>query len=149
MSNQDSFSTANTTNVTQAAAPAAPLTASEERTWAMLAHLASVLSIFTFWLLGPVAAGVIWLVYRDRSKYVSGQALQSTLFQVAALFVNAFVWGTTVALMPFLVGFCLIPAAMLVSLGLILYPLYGAYACSQGRPFRYFIIGDVVAGLHS
>ena len=144
MDNPNTFSSASSSS-----GPAPALTQSEERTWAMLAHLASLASLASLWLLGPVVAGLIWLLYRERSRYVAHQALQSVLFQLATLFVNWAVWGVTIALMPFIVGLCLIPAAMLVTLVLTVYPLAGAYETAQGRPFRYAIIGDVVTGLQS
>lgn len=143
MNNQEMFSSSSPS------APVPALTQSEERSWAMLAHLASLLSLASLWLLGPLAAGLIWLIYRDRSRYVAHQALQSALFQLASLFVNAAVWGVTAALSAIVIGLCLIPLAMLVTLVTIVYPLVGAYQTAMGRPFRYAVIGDMVTGLLS
>ena len=54
----------------------------DENTWSVLAHLSVFLNLFTGFL-GPVAALVIWLMYRDRSPRVSFHALQSLWYQVA------------------------------------------------------------------
>ena len=53
----------------------------EERTWALLAHLSIFLNLFTG-LLGTAAALVIYLVYKDKSRYVTYQALQAIIFQL-------------------------------------------------------------------
>jgi len=58
-----------------------PLSVSEERTWAMLAHLSVLVNLFTG-VLGPVVALVIYLVFLPRSKYVAYHAMQSFLFQL-------------------------------------------------------------------
>ena len=58
----------------------APLSPSEERTWAMLSHLSVLANLFTGFL-GPVAALIIYLVYKDRSRYVAYQSLQSLIMQ--------------------------------------------------------------------
>ncbi|HKH37400.1 MAG TPA: DUF4870 domain-containing protein, partial [Rubrobacter sp.] len=46
----------------------------EEKTMSVLAHLSIFLNLVTGFL-GPVAALIIWLVYRDRSSNVGFQAL--------------------------------------------------------------------------
>jgi hypothetical protein len=43
------------------------ISAQEERTWSVLSHLSMFLNLFTGFL-GPVAALIIWLVYKDRSR---------------------------------------------------------------------------------
>ena len=54
----------------------ATMSAEEERTWSILAHLSMFLNLFTGFL-GPVAALIIWLLYKDRSSRVAFNALQS------------------------------------------------------------------------
>jgi uncharacterized Tic20 family protein len=56
----------------------------EEKTMSVLAHLSIFLNLVTGFL-GPVAALIIWLVYRDRSSNVGFQALQSMWYQVLGL----------------------------------------------------------------
>ncbi len=138
----------------QAPAPAAviPLSASDERTWAMLAHLSVVANLFTG-ALGPVAALCIYLILRERSRYVAYHALQSFIFQLiwwvgggaliaAAWTISGILSAVLIGLlcMPFACGLSLIPLAALV------YGVVGAVQCSQGRDFRYWLVGDWVRG---
>jgi uncharacterized protein len=56
----------------------------DESTWSVLAHLSMFLNLFTGFL-GPVAALIIWLVYKDRSSRVAFNALQSMWYQIGWL----------------------------------------------------------------
>ncbi|MEJ5312788.1 MULTISPECIES: DUF4870 domain-containing protein [Anaerolinea] len=127
-------------------------TTSEERTWAMLAHLSVLINLFTG-LLGPVVALVIYLSYKDRSRYVAYHALQSLVLQLVAWVgfgaLVGVIWGIVGALSAILVGLCLIPFACaftLVPLAVPVYGIVGAVETSQGRDFRYWLIGDWVRG---
>jgi uncharacterized protein len=107
-----------------------------ERTWSALAHLSTFLNIFTGFL-GPVAAFVIWVVYRDDSPTVAAHAMRSVLYQIVwltAIFVG---WSTTFALMAILVGFLLVPAMLLVTLGPFVQASYEAYMAYRGAGRRY------------
>jgi uncharacterized Tic20 family protein len=85
----------------------------EERTWALLAHLSIFLNLFTG-LLGTAAALVIYLVYKDKSRYVAYQALQALIFQLVFFFggglIIGLVWLITGLLSIVLVGLILIPS---------------------------------------
>lgn len=125
--------------------------AGEERQWAMLAHLSILLNLVTA-LGGPVAALLIYLFYRERSRYVAFHALQSLVFQLIAWvgsgLLVACAWGITIALTSVIVGICLIPFAALLSLlplAALVYGVLGGIACSRGEDFRYWLIGDWVA----
>jgi uncharacterized Tic20 family protein len=107
-----------------------------ERTWSALAHLSTFLNIFTGFL-GPVAAFVIWVVYRDDSPTVAAHAMRSVLYQIVwltAIFVG---WSITFALMAILVGFLLVPAMLLVTLGPFVQASYEAYMAYRGAGRRY------------
>lgn len=123
---------------------------SEERTWAMLAHLSVLLNLVTGFL-GPVAAFIIYLTYKDRSRYVAYQSLQSLIMQlivwVGGGLLTAIVWAITIPLTMVLVGLCLLPFAILVSalpLAALVYGVIGAIQCNNGEDFRYWLIGDWV-----
>ena len=47
-----------------------------ERTWSALAHLTIFLNLFTGFI-GPAAAFIVWLVYRNRSEKIAFHAMQS------------------------------------------------------------------------
>jgi nucleotide-binding universal stress UspA family protein len=74
------------------------MSAQGERTWSALVHLSMLLNLVTGFL-GPVAALVVWLVYRDRSPRVAFHALQSMWYQVAWLVILAAGWILTTLLM--------------------------------------------------
>lgn len=129
-----------------------PLSPSEERTWAMLAHLSILLNLVSG-ILGPLAPLLIYLFLRDRSRYVAYHSLQALLFQLVFWIgggaLAAVAWVVIGALSIGLIGACCIPVALLLSLiplGALIYGIVGAVQCSQGRDFRYWLVGDWVRG---
>src|SRR5215212_3078501 len=83
-----------------------------ERVWSALSHLSTFLNIFTGFL-GPVAAFVIWLVYREDSPTVAAHAMSSVFYQIVWLGAIFIGWSITVAFMAILVGFLLVPVMAL------------------------------------
>lgn len=133
---------------------ATPLSPEDERTWSMLAHLSVLLNLVTGFA-GVIAAFVIYLVYKDRSRRVAYQALQSTLFQLICWFgggvIIGVMWAVVGVLSAVLIGIVLIPFALLLTflfgllpLGAIVYGVIGAIQTSQGQDFKYWLIGDWV-----
>ena len=133
-------------------ASVAPLSPSDERTWAMLAHL-SVLANLATGFLGPVIALVIYMVYKDRSRYVAYQSMQAFVFQLIAwvgggVLVGA-AWAISGILTAVFIGLLCMPVACLLSflpLGALVYGIIGGVQCSQGQDFRYWLVGDWVRG---
>ena len=121
------------------------MSAQDERTWSMLAHLSMFLNLVTGFL-GPVAALVIWLVYRDRSRRVAFHALQSMWYQIGWLVILAVGWILTTLLMVVLIGFVLIPVMAIVSVVPFAHAGYAAYRVNKGEDFRYPIAADFVEG---
>jgi len=126
------------------------MSASAERTWAMLAHLSILLNLVTGFL-GPVVALIIYLAFKDRSRYIAYQAMQAFVFQLVWFFgvgiLAVFAWIVSLALVIVIVGLCLIPLAILISLVPVAALVYGAVAAiqtSQGDDFRYWMVGDWV-----
>ena len=129
-----------------------PLTPSDERTWAMLAHLSVLLNLVTG-ILGTAAALVIYLVYKDRSRYVAYQSLQSLIMQLIVWIGGGIIvggaWALTGILSAVLVGVACIPFAACLSVfpfAAVVYGVIGGIECSQGRDFRYWLVGDWVRG---
>lgn len=135
--------------------PSAPLSPSDERTWAMLAHLSILINLVSG-ILGPVAALIIYLVYKDRSRYVAYQSLQALIFQLVAwvgagIIVGAS-WAIVGVLSAIIVGICLIPIAAMISLlplGALVYGVLAGIKCSQGEDFRYWLVGDWVRNTYT
>ena len=115
----------------------------EERTWSVLSHLSGFLNIFTLFL-GPVAALVVWLVYRDRSSKVAFDALQSAAYQGAWLAILGVGWALTIALTFVLVGFLLIPAMMILTVVPFAHMGYAAYKVGKEGEYRYPIVADLI-----
>jgi uncharacterized Tic20 family protein len=129
-----------------------PLSQSDERTWAMIAHLSIVGNLVTGFL-GPVAALVIYLVFKDRSRFVAYQSLQAFVFQliwwVGAGALVGIAWAVTGVLSAFLIGLLCMPFACLFSflpLGALVYGVIGGVQTAQGQDFKYWLIGDWVRG---
>ncbi len=145
----------------------------DEMTMAALAHASVVLTFVIALgsgglgcLLGVLLPLLIWLAYKNKSAYVSLQALQATVFQAVSILVMAIVlavsialivagWTVSGALTAVLIGLCLMPFAALITVVLVLvvlilplaqlgYGLYAAYETYQGRDFRYWLIGKAL-----
>jgi uncharacterized protein len=121
----------------------ASMSAQEEKSWSVLAHLSLFLNLFTGFL-GPVAALVIWLVYKDRSQNVAFHALQSMWYQVAWLVLLGAGWAFTGLLMLVLIGFLLVPVMLILTLVPFVQAGYAAYRVSRGEDYRYPIVADLI-----
>jgi uncharacterized Tic20 family protein len=129
-----------------------PLSVSEERSWAMLAHLSVLVNLFTG-VLGPVVALIIYLIFLPRSKYVAYHAMQSFLFQLLLWYGLGVMWGIVGTLSAIVIGIVLIPFACVLTpfflIGMAIAPIYGivgAVQVSQGQDFKYWLVGDWVRG---
>lgn len=125
-----------------------PLTPAEERTWAMLAHLSIVINLFTGFL-GTVLALIIYLVYRERSKFVAYQAMQALIFQlitwVGAGIFAIVLWIVGGILTIILIGLLIFPLALLVSLiplAAVIYGIFAGVQVYQGVDFQYWLVGN-------
>jgi uncharacterized protein len=125
-----------------------PLTPEEERQWAMIAHLGVLVNLATGFLGAVVPLG-IYMIYKDRSRYVAYQALQALIFQliwwIGGSVLAGIAWTITGVLSAVVIGLLCIPIACifsampLVALG---YGIYGGIQSSQGQDFKYWLIGD-------
>ncbi len=138
------------TNATYTQIPPSPLSPSDEHTWAMIAHL-SILGNLVTGFLGPVAALVIYLVYKERSRYVAYHSMQSFVFQligwVGAGALAGVVWAVSGVLSTVLIGLLCMPLACIISLfpfGALIYGVVGGVQTSQGQDFKYWLVGDWV-----
>ena len=131
----------------------APMSQSDEHTWAMLAHLSVLVNLFTG-VLGPVVALIIYLIFANRSKYVAYHAMQSFLFQLAVWYGIGVMWGIVGILSALIIGIVLIPFACVLTpfflLGMAIAPIYGIWGAiqtSQGQDFQYWWVGSWVRNI--
>lgn len=133
-----------------------PLSQDEERTWAMLSHLSVLVNLITGFL-GPFVAVIIYLIFRDRSRYVAYHSLQSFIFQLiwwgGGGILVGIVWAITGLLSAVVIGIVLIPIACVLTplflampLVALVYGAVGGIQTSQGQDFRYWLVGDWVRG---
>ena len=125
--------------------PVGGMSAQDERTWSIIAHLSILLNLISG-LGGPVAAFIIWLLYKDRSQKVAFHALQSLWYQVAWIVILSVGWFITVVLMIVVIGFLLVLVMAIASVVPFVHQCYAAYKVSQGVDYRYPIIADMVDG---
>lgn len=125
-----------------------PLSVAEERQLAMFAHLGVLVNLFSGFL-GPVVPLGIYLIYKDRSRYVAYQSLQGLIFQIiwwiGGGVLTGVAWTITGTLSAILVGLICIPFACIISAMPLVALVYGVYAgiqCNQGVDFKYWLIGD-------
>jgi uncharacterized protein len=119
------------------------MSAQDERTWSMLAHLSILLDLITA-IGGPIAALVIWLVYKDRSQKVAFHALQSLWYQVAwIVIIFAYVIVSTI-LTVVIIGIFMFFLLPLIALIPIVHQCYAAYKVYQGVDYRYPVIADMI-----
>lgn len=133
-----------------------PVPSGEERALAALAHGSVLLDLASG--VGILVPLLLWVYYRDRSRFVSFHSVQALFFQAAALaagFILAILAGIVLVIgvvtSLFLVGVPLIILALAVlAIGLLVpvlamvYGVYGAYQTYRGRDFRYWLIADLV-----
>jgi uncharacterized protein len=127
----------------QVGASTGTMSAQDERTWSIIAHLSVLLLIIG---LMPFGALLVWLLYRDRSRKVRFHALQALWYQIAwiVIFVTYALLSTALSLV--IIGifmFFLLPILALIPL---IHGCYAAYKVSQGVEYRYPYIADRIEG---
>lgn len=127
-----------------------PLSESDERQWAMFAHLGVLVNLVSGFL-GPLVPLAIYMIYKDRSRYVAYQSLQALIFQliwwIGGGIITGIAWAITGALSAVLIGIFCIPLACIISFMPLIalgYGIYGGIETSQGKDFRYWLVGDWV-----
>ena len=119
------------------------MSARDERTWSMLAHLSTLLNLITG-IGGPIGALVIWLVYKDKSRRVAFHALQSLWYQVAWIAILFAYFVVSFVLTFVIIGIFMFFLMPLIALVPLVHQCYAAYKVNQGVDYRYPIIADMI-----
>jgi uncharacterized protein len=111
-----------------------PLSASEERTWAMVAHVGVfVAAWFAMGFLCPLA---VWLVFRNRSEYVRRQAVESLNFQISLLIYSAV--ATVLIFVTFGLGVLIVvPLLVIGAVAAVVVIILATVAASGGKEYSY------------
>jgi uncharacterized Tic20 family protein len=98
---------------------------------------------------------VIWLMQKEKSKYVAFQAMQAAVYQLVAIVGLVILWiigmvvvmvlGAVTGGLGGLLMFPMMLVFFVLGLGAFLYGLYGAYMCYQGKDFKYAVVGNMLA----
>jgi uncharacterized Tic20 family protein len=111
-----------------------PLSASEERTWGMLAHVG--VFVAAWFAMGFLCPLVIWLVYRNRSEFVRRHALESLNFQLSLLIYTAV--AVVLILITFGLGvLIIIPLVVIGAVAALVVIVLATIAASSGNEYRY------------
>lgn len=108
------------------AKPRPPLTPSEDRQWAMLAHLGA--------FLGFVPALVIYVVFRDRGPFTAQESKEALNFTLPLTVVA--VVANILALLP-AIGPVFAVVALLLWLFITVSGVIAGIEVNKGRPYRY------------
>lgn len=121
--------------------PVVPNLTDDERLWAMLAH---VLGTFGYVItvgqyVGPL---ILYVMYRDTSRFVAFHALQSLYFQLLLLAIGA--GAGVVAFLTCGLGlFVFLPVLAVISVAALIYGVIAAIQAYDGKLFEYPIVGPV------
>ncbi|KGM11703.1 DUF4870 domain-containing protein [Cellulomonas bogoriensis] len=100
-----------------------PLSDSDQRLWATLAHAGGI-------LIGFLAGLIVWLVQRERGRYVEEQSKEALNFQITLGIGQVVGWATTWLG----IGFLIILAAYILQL---VFGILAAIASNKGEAYRY------------
>ena len=111
-----------------------PLSASEERTWAMVAHIGVLVA--AWFAMGFLCPLIIWLVFRYRSDFVRRHAVESLNFQISLLIYTAI--AVVLVLITFGLGVLIIvPLIVIGAVAAVVVIVLATIAASSGQEYRY------------
>ncbi|WP_250445499.1 DUF4870 domain-containing protein [Actinotalea sp. C106] len=99
------------------------LSDSDQRLWATLSHVGGI-------LFGFVPPLVIWLIFKERGRFVEEQAKEALNWQITLAIAYVIGWVTSVIL----IGILILVAAGLAAL---IFGILAAVAANKGEAYRY------------
>jgi uncharacterized Tic20 family protein len=114
-----------------ASTPGAPLSQSDDKLWASLAHFGGVLSFIP-----PL---IIWLIFKDRGPLVNQEGKESLNFQitVAIAWVAYAIVGTILAFIPIIGAIIALILVLAIWAAQIIFPIIGGVKVNGGGTYRY------------
>lgn len=101
----------------------APVSESDERTWAMLGHIGGI-------LIGFIAGLIVYLVYKDRSQYLKEQGAEALNFQITMAI--AYVAASVLSVIG--IGLVLFPVVWILQ---IVFGIIAGLAANKHENYRY------------
>jgi hypothetical protein len=111
-----------------------PLAASEERTWAMVAHIGVLVA--AWFAMGFLCPLIIWLIFRYRSDFVRRHAVESLNFQLSLLIYSA----VAAVLIFFTLGLgvlIVVPLLVIGAIAALVVIILATVAASGGKDYTY------------
>jgi uncharacterized Tic20 family protein len=109
---------------------------SEERTWALVAHLSALTGLITGFgmILGPL---VVWLINKDSRPFAAAEAKEALNFNISWA-----LWGILLGIAAFILTFVLIGILLWIALGFcslvwIILCIIAGIKANEGVPYRY------------
>ena len=110
---------------------------------ASIAHASAIVTAFTY--IGIVIPLGIWLLQKEKSRYVEFQSKQALFYQgiCMALIAAADLLTFVIAFISFGIGaLVLLPFILFLRIILCTYAIYAAYKTYSGEQFKYAVLGD-------
>jgi len=104
---------------------AAPVSDSDRKMWAMLAHLGGI-------ILGFIAPLIVWAIYKDRDQFLKDQSTEALNFQITVLIgylAAVILTAATLHLLGFL--------PYLIWVGNLVFCIIAGMAANRGEAYRY------------
>jgi uncharacterized Tic20 family protein len=124
--------------------PPRQMSPSDEKTWAVIAHISALAASFIgLALLGPL---VVYLIKRDESPFVRAHAVASLNFQISWLIWFVVLGIATLVLMVVLVGLLLVPVIIVAAIAWLVLVILAAVKAGNGeQPMKYPLTIDFVS----
>lgn len=125
------------------APPQGTMTAQDEKTWSMIAHLSVLAGLIG---LMPFGALIVWLIYKDKSPRVRFHALQALWYQIAWIVLLVAYTIVSLILSLVVIGIFMFFLLPLIALVPLVHGCYAAYKVNEGEDYRYPFIADKIDG---
>ena len=106
-----------------------PTPDSDERNWAVLCHLSSLLAMITLGA-GIIAPTVLWLVRKDESEFINDQGKGALNFSISVLMA----WIVCIPFTFIVIGFAMMGIVLVTW---FVFAIIAALAASRGEHYRY------------
>lgn len=124
-------------NVTTPPPPSTSGISSEERQWAMFAHLSGLLAAcFTGGLASFIGPLIIWLVKRETMPFVDNQGKEALNFNITVNIAIAVLWVLTFITLGF-GGLLAFPLMFIIAVVALVFVVIATIKSNSGEAYRY------------